>query len=76
MAYDHMKAVDALSEDEYWENMRWLMKSQRQALDGVLITCRGCEEDFKPIALYRCFFCGCYFCARCSVEHFGERSTI
>jgi len=72
MTYDHQAKVESLTEEEYNENMKWAFKSFSQATAGKLVTCRGCGKDFKLINLFRCYFCGSYFCRKCGKEHFKE----
>ncbi len=45
-----------------------------QVLDGEKITCAGCQQDFIFLHVFRCFFCGMYFCRRCRKDHFGRAS--
>ncbi len=71
--YNHKEAIANLTPEQYQENLNWVAKSYRQALRDELITCKSCKNDFKLIALYRCWFCGSYFCRKCSKGHFGER---
>ena len=73
MAYNHKKAVEDLTPEEYEENLQWVKDSYLQAYTGQKVTCRGCNRQFPLYALYRCFFCGSYYCRLCSKEHFGDR---
>jgi len=75
MTYNHKEAVENLTFKELKENLEWAGKGYRQAYRGKKITCRGCLKDFTLISLYRCFFCGCYFCKSCSTTHFGSRKS-
>ena len=74
MHYNHKKAIESLSEDGYIENIKWAMNSFGQMIRNESITCRGCEKNFEAKYLYRCFFCGSYFCVKCSEIHFGSRT--
>ena len=75
MPYNHKEAIKNLTPEERYQNLVWAMKGYRQAICGKKITCRGCNKDFKLIALYLCFFCGSYFCKACGKIHFGDRSN-
>lgn len=35
------------------------------------ITC-GCGKDFGMRHLFRCLYCGCWFCQACGEVHFGK----
>jgi hypothetical protein len=35
------------------------------------VTC-GCGRSMAIECLFRCFFCGVFFCEKCAREHFGE----
>jgi hypothetical protein len=53
-----------------------LERVRRQAFergsDGqALITCGDCARGFPMWAMYRCFYCGVYFCRVCAGIHFG-----
>ena len=71
-----IQAWPPVSLQEYSDNLYWAQKSYRQAIRGELITCRGCECKFELLRLFRCYFCGSYFCPGCSKEHFGERTVV
>jgi len=73
MNYNHKETVKNLSPEQYRENLNWAVKSYRHAIRDELIVCRGCKNYFKLCHLYRCWFCGSYFCSNCSKKHFGER---
>lgn len=73
MSYNHKETVANLTPEQYQENLKWAVKSYRQALKETLVTCRGCKNNFRLFHLYRCWFCGCYFCSKCARKHFGER---
>ncbi len=75
MTYDHKKALKNLTPEQRQENLDWAKNSYKQALKGELVTCRGCEKDFKLVMLYRCWFCGSYFCPICCKDHFGSRES-
>lgn len=38
------------------------------------VTC-GCGRRMAIECLFRCFFCGVWFCGKCAREHFGEESN-
>lgn len=43
----------------------------RQAREGRDIVC-GCGKPIQLLWMYRCFYCGEYYCAQCAPEHFGK----
>ena len=71
--YNHKKTVANLTPEQKSENLEWAMSGYRDAIKGNLVTCRGCKINFKLALLYRCWFCGSYFCSKCSKQHFGSR---
>jgi len=73
MSYNHKETVKNLTPEQRKENIDWIIKTHRQAIRGRPVTCRGCEIDFELHLLYRCYFCGSYFCGACSENHFGSR---
>lgn len=74
MAYDHTKALKNLTDEQSQENFDWMFDSYHRAIKGEPIQCRGCWEWLYLWELYRCFFCGSYFCSKCAHEHFGPRN--
>lgn len=42
---------------------------------GRKIKC-SCGESFKPIDMFRCFYCLGYFCKTCAGIHFENRNKI
>ena len=73
MAYHHQNVVAALSDAQYRENMDWARTSYAYALNGEPVQCRGCWDWFDLHMLFRCWFCGSYFCPKCAHAHFGAR---
>lgn len=71
--YNHKEIVANLTPEQYQENLKWAYKSYKQAFKGELVTCRNCKNKFKLHDLYRCWFCGSYFCRKCGKNHFGSR---
>jgi len=35
------------------------------------LPCGGCEGEFPIRFLYRCLYCGIWYCRACGKEHFG-----
>lgn len=75
MSYNHQEALKNLTPQQRQENLEWVKKSYGQAMTGKPVTCRGCKKDFKLVMLYRCYFCGSYFCAICGKAHWGSRGN-
>jgi len=47
-----------------------VQKQLRQAIKGELVNCVDCQQE-RPLAkIYRCFFCGRYYCPACAKHHF------
>ena len=67
------KDTVCISDADYEENLEWVAKSYHQAMKGGLVECRGCENKFPLLKLFRCYHCGSYFCPNCARKHFGER---
>ena len=45
-------------------------KQYRQALRGGLINCADCGQERPLSKIYKCFFCGRYYCPVCARWHF------
>lgn len=56
------------------EILRFARRQIDQVLDLKPITCACCEKDHPILHVYRCYFCGLYFCRLCAKEHFGHHS--
>ena len=37
----------------------------------VLVTCGCCKRHVPLWVVYRCYYCGVYFCKKCAGIHFG-----
>jgi len=74
MTYNHKEAIENLTPEQYQENLEWAYKGLKQAIKRELVTCRGCKLDFNLYLLFRCYFCGSYYCSKCAQNHFGSRS--
>lgn len=46
-------------------------RQYREALATDKVTC-GCGTHMRLRLAFRCYYCGCYFCATCAGVHFGE----
>ncbi len=55
-----------------------LHKQIRAVMKGELIPCRcGCAYRLTDInRIFRCFFCGEYFCKWCAPAHFGRTGEV
>lgn len=73
--YDHAAARAKMSPEEIEEIRIDALRQYRQALKGGPMSCAGidCLRKRLLIHMYRCWFCGRYFCPVCAREHFGDR---
>ena len=71
--YNHKETVANLTPEQKTENWKWARKSYEQAATGQSVTCRGCGYSVELKLMYRCWFCGSYFCSGCAEGHFGSR---
>jgi len=66
-AEEHKKTVDELR-----ANKKIARKQLMSAAKGKDVTC-FCEKVTVPaFKLYRCYYCGIFFCDRCAPDHFGQ----
>ena len=69
------RPVHVYETQEELEAARVLLRRQltrvRKA-DGQTF-CAACDRMFPVLKLYRCYFCGLYFCEGCGSKHFGPR---
>ena len=74
IAFDNKTASANNTEAERAEILLEAGVQYRAAFRGQLITCAGgCERQQPLINMYRCYFCGRYYCPVCCRDHFGER---
>ena len=73
--YNHKAARAKMTQSEINEIQQVVYHQFTQAMKEQPITCAGTECKRKRILLhmYRCWFCGRYFCPRCARMHFGDR---
>ena len=73
--YDHKAARAKMAKQDVNEHLLKARKQYEQALAEKPINCAGidCDRSLELIKMFRCFFCGAYFCPRCSRAHFGDR---
>lgn len=73
--YDHKAARANMTCQEKWEILDMVKKQYSQAATDKPIDCagEGCERKRVLLYMYRCYFCGRYFCPVCSKGHFGSR---
>jgi len=74
--YDHKAARAKMTQSEIDEIEQVVSNQFRQAAKELPIDCAGmeCERRRLLLYMYRCWFCGRYFCPRCAKTHFGDRS--
>jgi len=75
-SYDHKAARAKQTPEQIYETLNINQKQYAQAMKELPIDCAGVECKRKRLLLhmYRCWYCGKYFCPICSKEHFGNRS--
>ena len=71
--YDHTLAREGMSDADRTEILMEAHKQYKQALKGEQIDCAGCDRRPVLLKMYRCYFCGRYYCPACAKEHFGSR---
>lgn len=88
MDYDHRAAREKMTQQDVHKLLMTAQKQYQKAYDGENITCAGtlvnsktnesvpCNRNLPLLNMYRCFFCGAYFCPRCARAHFGSRSEM
>lgn len=47
------------------------MLKHEHGMNTPRCTCPDCGRTLKIIWLYRCLYCGIYFCKECAEHHFG-----
>jgi len=48
-----------------------LLKQTREAMRTNTVTCT-CGVNKKAFQMYKCFYCGLFFCRICAKEHFEK----
>jgi len=44
-----------------------------QGLEKIVVSCAECGNEVSVYyGAFRCFYCGLYFCRKCSEKHFGK----
>ena len=83
--YDYKAEKANQTPEQRHEVMVSFAKQYSQAFDAGVIDCAGkrkhketgeifdCPKRLMLIWMYRCWFCGRWFCPVCAKEHFGER---
>lgn len=49
------------------------LQEQIPNLEQVQMNCFYCERSVKLIHMYRCLYCGVYYCRLCAQQHYGRR---
>ena len=75
--YNHKEARKNMSINEKNEILLIVQKQYYNASINEPIDCAGdnCHVRLIPFRMFRCFFCGRYFCPKCSKFHFGDRPS-
>jgi hypothetical protein len=49
------------------------VSTTKSRFEPVQVTC-GCGRRVAIECMFRCYFCGIWFCPKCAKEHFGEEA--
>lgn len=73
--YDHEAERAKQTQEQIDETLQTAYKQYGQAARNQPIDCAGigCERKRLLLYIYRCWFCGKYFCPLCAKIHFGDR---
>ena len=58
--------------DAYIPDQQVIQEQIRDAMNGDEVTCPPCNRDLPLHALFRCLYCGTWFCQSCAEKHFGK----
>jgi len=63
---------------EELEQLRIAIQRQlKQAMeDPTYVDCATCNTPYPLWKLYRCYFCGLWFCDNCAAYHFGKKREL
>lgn len=67
------------SSQETIEQKRVIIRDQLKYLltdpgyTNIFITCPGCSHRAVVWQMYRCLYCGVFYCRLCAQLHFGQR---
>lgn len=67
LGQEHDETVKRLKEQK-----RIAAKQLKAAINGENVKCFCEKVTSPPWKLYKCYYCGIFFCERCAAEHFGE----
>ena len=60
------------TDDERAQKLELVAKQTKQVHSTGIVTCE-CGNTVKVYGLiYKCFYCGVWFCHKCAKRHFGE----
>ncbi len=61
------------TEEEKYERLAIVAHQTREVLkDKATVTCGSCGKERRIIHCCKCFYCGIFYCPRCSRIHFKE----
>ena len=69
--HDFHKLPENKKEYEAWLEKQYEQLIESNTIDGE-ITC-VCDLTYEIKYLYRCYYCGIWFCPVCAKKHFGKR---
>ena len=68
--YDHREDRKDISLDVLAE-IKWRAAIQKEKLAGCgKLPCAGCDTDTHIAQMFRCYYCGRWFCPKCARKHF------
>lgn len=66
-----------MTEKEAAETTAIILAQLAQIHEGnTWIDCGKCYSAYPLWKLYRCYYCGIWFCERCCPEHFGKKREL
>ena len=57
------------------ERRALLNRQIKSAMAGEKVKCGKCHRALRIVSVYKCLYCGVWFCARCAEQHFGMTRT-
>ena len=55
-----------------YKQLKFIKEQQKEPVGDLVIRC-GCHKLQKWEYMYRCLYCGVWYCRECAQEHFGMK---